>query len=44
MEEKPKKKISKKVWIPVVVLALLAVLFVPVRKLLEKLYPHTQTQ
>ncbi len=30
MEEKPKKKISKKVWIPVVVLVLLAVLFVPV--------------
>ena len=30
MEEKPKKKISKKVWIPVVVLVVLAVLFVPV--------------
>lgn len=30
MEEKPKKKLSKKVWIPVVVLVLLVVLFVPV--------------
>ena len=30
MEEKPKKKRSKKVWIPIVVLVLLAVLFVPV--------------
>lgn len=30
MEEKPKKKLSKNVWIPVVVLVLLVVLFVPV--------------
>ena len=30
MEEKTKKKLSKKVWIPIVVLVLLAVLFVPV--------------
>lgn len=29
MEEKPKKKLSKKVWIPIIVLVLLAVLFVP---------------
>ena len=30
MEEKPKKKLGKRLWIPIVVLVLLAVLFVPV--------------
>ena len=35
MEEKPKKKLSKKLWIPVIVLVLLAVLFVPVQGVMD---------
>ncbi len=35
MEEKPKKKLSKKLWIPVAVLVLLAVLFVPVSGVMD---------
>ncbi len=35
MEEKPKKKLSKKIWIPVVVLVVLAVLFVPVSGVMD---------
>ena len=35
MEEKPKKKLGKKIWIPIVVLVLLAVLFVPVSGVMD---------